>query len=45
VAERLAQTILARFDVESVLVRVRKPWAPLKGSVLDWVGVEIVRHR
>ena len=45
VAERLATAILARFPVESVRVRVRKPWAPVSGSVLDWVGVEIVRAR
>lgn len=45
VAERLADAILARFAVEAVRVRVRKPWAPIKGSALDWVAVEIVRTR
>jgi dihydroneopterin aldolase len=45
VAEKLAGAILARFPVESVRVRVRKPWAPVKNSVLDWVAAEIVRHR
>jgi len=45
VAERLAAAILARFGVEAVRVRVRKPWAPVKGSVLDWVAVEIARRR
>jgi dihydroneopterin aldolase len=45
VAERLAGAILSRFEVEEVRVRVRKPWAPVKGSVLDWVAVEIVRGR
>lgn len=45
VAERLAGFLLARFPVEAVRVRVRKPWAPVKGSVLDSVAVEIVRNR
>lgn len=45
VAERLAAAILSRFDVESVRVRVRKPWAPIKGAVLESVAVEIVRRR
>ncbi|MGE5620813.1 MAG: dihydroneopterin aldolase [Sphingomonadaceae bacterium] len=45
VAERLAAAILARFPVEAVRVRVRKPWAPIKGSVLDFVAVEIHRKR
>lgn len=45
VAERLATAVLARFPVEAVRVRVRKPWAPVSGSVLDWVGVEITRVR
>ncbi len=45
VAERIATTLLDRFPLESVVVRVRKPWAPVKGSVLDWVGVEITRNR
>ena len=44
VAERVASTLLARFPLEAVRVRVRKPWAPVKGSVLDWVGVEIYRQ-
>lgn len=44
VAERLADAILTRFGVEAVKVRVRKPWAPIKGSALDWVAVEIVRR-
>lgn len=45
VAERLAGAVLDRFPVEAVRVRVRKPWAPVKGSVLDSVAVEIVRRR
>jgi len=43
VAERLAGALLERFPLEAVRVRVRKPWAPVKGSVLDWVGAEIYR--
>ncbi|HEX2924408.1 MAG TPA: dihydroneopterin aldolase [Chloroflexota bacterium] len=45
VAERLASAMLSRFPVEGVRVRLRKPWAPIKGSVLDSVAVEIVRKR
>lgn len=45
VAERLARAILDRFPVESVRVKVRKPWAPVKGSVLGSVAVEIHRSR
>lgn len=45
VAERLADAVLTRFAAEAVKVRVRKPWAPIKGSALDWVAVEIVRRR
>ncbi len=44
VAERLADAVLARFAAEAVKVRIRKPWAPIKGSVIDWVAVEIVRR-
>lgn len=43
-AGRIAQAILDRFQVESVLVRVRKPKAPVKG-VLGSVEVELERHR
>ncbi len=44
VAERIASNILSRFPVEAVRVRVRKPWAPIKGSDLRYVAVEILRH-
>ncbi len=43
VAERLAAALLGRFPLEAVRVRVRKPWAPIRGSVLDSVAVEIYR--
>lgn len=44
VAESLASEILSRFPVEAVRVRVRKPWAPIKGSHLEFVAVDILRH-
>lgn len=44
VAERIAGAILQRDGVECVRVRVRKPDAPLAGT-LEYVGVEIVRGR
>lgn len=45
VAERLAGAVLDRFPVEAVRVRIRKPWAPVKGSVLGSAAVEILRRR
>lgn len=45
VAERLASAILGRFPVESVRARVKKPWAPIKGGHVNWVAVEVLRHR
>lgn len=43
-AERIAQVILSKYSVEEVLVRVKKPHAPL-GGVFSYVGVEIRRGR
>ncbi|MCJ7801859.1 MAG: dihydroneopterin aldolase [Candidatus Marinimicrobia bacterium] len=43
-AERIAVSILRKYKTDRVLVRVRKPHAPLKG-VLDTVEVEIVRTK
>jgi len=45
VAERLATALLSHLSIDGVRVRVRKPWAPVKGSVMDSVAVEIVRKR
>jgi dihydroneopterin aldolase len=46
VAESIAAAILAQFErIEKVVVTVRKPEAPIKGSVLSSVGVRIVRRR
>ncbi|MFQ5822434.1 MAG: dihydroneopterin aldolase [bacterium] len=41
-AEKVAQTILQKFNVEEVLIRVRKPHAPIRG-IQDGIEVEIVR--
>ena len=45
VAETIATKILAQTSVASVRVTVKKPKVPMKGSVLDYAAVEIVRHR
>jgi len=41
-ADRIANSILAKYPVDKIKVKVRKPQAPVKG-VLDTVEVEIVR--
>lgn len=41
-AERIAQVVLGHYSVEEVIVRVKKPHAPL-GGIFDYVGVEIRR--
>ena len=44
VAEGVAEAIGRAYpDLEAVRVRVRKPGAPVKGSILDWASVEIER--
>ncbi|HVB64073.1 MAG TPA: dihydroneopterin aldolase [Nitrolancea sp.] len=46
VAESIAAEILGQFDrIEEIVVTVRKPEAPIKGSVLTSAGVRIVRRR
>ena len=46
VAEDIASALLALDGrVQRVQVRVAKPEAPVKGSVLDAVAVRIMRHR
>jgi len=42
-AERIAEAVLAKFEVEWVTITVRKP-KPIAG-VLDYAGVRITRHR
>ncbi|AFV12843.1 dihydroneopterin aldolase FolB [Thermacetogenium phaeum DSM 12270] len=41
-AERIAEAVLAEYPVAEVLVRVKKPHAPLKGT-FSYVAVEISR--
>ena len=41
--ERIAEAILSKFEVESVVVTVRKP-KPIAG-VLDYAGIRIARGR
>lgn len=41
-AERIAGAVLADYPVAGVLVRVRKPHAPLKGT-FSYVAVEVTR--
>jgi dihydroneopterin aldolase len=44
VAEGIAEAISRAFpEVDGVRVRVRKPGAPVKGSIFDWASVEIER--
>ena len=43
-AERIADSILRKYKTDKVIVRVRKPHAPVKG-VLDTVEVEISRTK
>ena len=45
VAETVAGKILAESNVASVRVTVKKPKVPMKGSVIDYAAVEIVRER
>ncbi|HPM58793.1 MAG TPA: dihydroneopterin aldolase [bacterium] len=44
VAEHIAAEILERFPAGGVLVRVRKPFAPL-GGLANGSEIEIIRHR
>ncbi len=44
VAEAVAARVLERYPVRDVLVRVRKPEAPIPAQ-MDWVAVEIYRER
>ena len=44
-AEGVAQQILHSFPVQGVRVKVNKPHVPIKGAVLEGVGVEIYRRR
>jgi len=43
-AERIAKSVLRKYKTDKVIVRVRKPNAPVKG-VLDTVEVELKRQK
>ena len=43
-AERIAKSILQKYKTDKVIIRVRKPNAPVKG-VLDTVEVELKRQK
>ncbi|MHB9094133.1 MAG: dihydroneopterin aldolase [Eubacteriales bacterium] len=43
-AEAIAQEILSACHIDQVVVRVRKPHAPISG-IFDYMGCEIVRGR
>ena len=43
-AESIAKEILSSFKIESLIVRVRKPHAPIRG-VLDTIEIQIERNR
>ena len=45
VAESIATAVLDRFEVDAIRVKVKKPEVPMKGSILDYAAVEIVRKR
>jgi dihydroneopterin aldolase len=45
VAETIARRVLDECQVDAVRVKVKKPEAPIKGSILRHAAVEIVRER
>ena len=45
VADSIATAVLDRFEVDAIRVKVKKPEVPMKGSILDYAAVEIVRKR
>lgn len=44
-AETIAGRLLDEQDISAVHIRIKKPEVPMKGSVLDYAAVEIVRER
>jgi dihydroneopterin aldolase len=44
-AQSIVDRVLADFPVHSVLVRVKKPHPPIRGSVIENATVEIYRRR
>lgn len=45
VAQDIADALLDGFDISAAWVRVKKPEVAIKGSALDYMGVEIRRER
>lgn len=43
-AEKIAQEILAGYQVNSLTIKIRKPQAPIPG-IFEYVGVEITRNK
>ena len=43
-AETIAQQIFDRFEPKALLVRVKKPQVSIKGSIMNYAGVEIFRE-
>ena len=44
-AQSIADRVLAEFPVDSVVVRVKKPHPPIRGSVIESATVEIFRRQ
>ena len=42
-AEMIAHTLLVKYNIKKVKVKIRKPGAPINGN-FDYVGVEITRE-
>ncbi len=45
IADRIATRILDRFPVQATRVKVKKPAPSIKGSILEYAGVEVYRRR
>ena len=43
VAQSVASRILAEYDVEAVKITLKKPAAPIGGSILDYAAVQVMR--
>ncbi len=41
-AEHVAASLIEQFEIQEILVRIRKPYSPIKG-ISDGIEVEIVR--
>ena len=44
-AQAIAERVLSDFPVDSVIVRVKKPHPPIRGSIIEYATVEIFRRR